>query len=55
MPVSDRLARIVAAHWFTTTILAVIVVNAVVLGLDVPGGRRPVRGRRSASSTTSAS
>jgi len=38
MPVSDRLARIVAAHWFTTTILAVIVVNAVVLGLETYQG-----------------
>ena len=35
---SDRLARIVAAHWFTTTILAVIVVNAVVLGLETYQG-----------------
>jgi voltage-gated sodium channel len=38
VPVSDRLARIVAAHWFTTTILAVIVVNAVVLGLETYQG-----------------
>ena len=35
---ADRLARIVAAHWFTTTILAVIVVNAVVLGLETYQG-----------------
>jgi hypothetical protein len=32
--VPDRLARIVSAHWFTTTVLVVIVVNAVVLGLE---------------------
>ncbi len=32
---SDRLARIVAAHWFTTTILAVIVVA------ELSGARRP--------------
>jgi len=36
--VADRLARIVGAHWFTTTILAVIVVNAVVLGLETYQG-----------------
>ena len=35
---ADRLARIVGAHWFTTTILAVIVVNAVVLGLETYQG-----------------
>jgi voltage-gated sodium channel len=34
----DRLARVVSAQWFTTTILAVIVVNAVVLGLDTYSG-----------------
>ena len=35
---SDRLARIVAAHWFTSTITAVILVNAVVLGLETYQG-----------------
>jgi voltage-gated sodium channel len=34
MSLPDRLARVVAAHWFTTAILGVIVVNAVVLGLE---------------------
>ena len=34
----DRLARVVAAPWFTTTILVVIVVNAVVLGLETYAG-----------------
>ena len=34
MSVSARLARVVSAHWFTTTVLVVIVVNAVVLGLE---------------------
>jgi voltage-gated sodium channel len=34
MSVPERLARIVAAHWFTTVVLVVIVVNAVVLGLE---------------------
>jgi voltage-gated sodium channel len=36
--VPQRLSRIVSAHWFTTTILAVIVVNAVVLGLETYAG-----------------
>ena len=34
MSASDRLARVVSAHWFTTAILVVIVANAVVLGLE---------------------
>ena len=38
MSIPERLARIVAAHWFTTTILGVIVVNAVVLGLGTYSG-----------------
>ncbi len=36
--VSDRLARVVQAHWFTTTILVVIVANAAVLGLETYAG-----------------
>jgi voltage-gated sodium channel len=32
--VPERLSRVVSAHWFTTTVLVVIVVNAVVLGLE---------------------
>ena len=38
MSVSARLARIVQAHWFTTTILVVIVANAAVLGLETYAG-----------------
>src|SRR5687767_10315105 len=38
MSVSARLARIVRSHWFTTTILVVIVVNAAVLGLETYAG-----------------
>jgi voltage-gated sodium channel len=38
MSVSARLARIVQAHWFTTTILVVICVNAAVLGLETYSG-----------------
>ena len=38
MSVSNRLARIVQAHWFTTTILVAIVANAVVLGLETYAG-----------------
>ena len=38
MSVSARLARIVQSHWFTTTILVVIVINAVVLGLETYAG-----------------
>ncbi len=38
MSVSARLSRIVAAPWFTTAILVVIVVNAVVLGLETYEG-----------------
>jgi voltage-gated sodium channel len=34
MSLPERLSRVVAAHWFTTVILVVIVVNAVVLGLE---------------------
>jgi voltage-gated sodium channel len=34
MSVSDRLARVVSAHWFTTAVLVVIVANAVALGLE---------------------
>ena len=35
---SERLTRIVAAHWFTTVVLVVIVVNAVALGLETYDG-----------------
>jgi voltage-gated sodium channel len=35
---SERLARVVSTHWFTTTVLVVIVVNAVVLGLETYDG-----------------
>ena len=35
---SARLARIVAAHWFTTVIMVVIVANAVALGLETYAG-----------------
>jgi voltage-gated sodium channel len=35
---SARLARIVAAHWFTTVIMVVIIVNAVALGLETYAG-----------------
>ena len=38
MSISERLGRVVHAHWFTTTILVVIVVNAVVLGLETYSG-----------------
>jgi len=38
MSVSNRLARIVQAHWFTTTILVAIIANAVVLGLETYAG-----------------
>ena len=38
MSVSNRLARIVQAHWFTTTILVAIVANAAVLGLETYAG-----------------
>jgi voltage-gated sodium channel len=38
MSIPARLARIVQSHWFTTTILVVIVVNAVVLGLETYAG-----------------
>jgi voltage-gated sodium channel len=34
----ERLSRVVSAHWFTTTVLVVIVVNAVVLGLETYAG-----------------
>lgn len=34
MGLPERLARVVQAHWFTTAVLAVIVVNAVALGLE---------------------
>jgi voltage-gated sodium channel len=36
--VPERLSRVVSAHWFTTTVLVVIVVNAVVLGLETYEG-----------------
>jgi len=36
--VSERLARIVAAHWFTTVVLVVIVANAIALGLETYDG-----------------
>ena len=35
---SERLTRIVGAHWFTTVVLVVIVVNAVALGLETYEG-----------------
>ena len=35
---SERLARIVAAHWFTTVVLVVIVANAIALGLETYDG-----------------
>jgi voltage-gated sodium channel len=35
---SERLARVVSAHWFTTAVLVVIVTNAVVLGLETYAG-----------------
>ena len=38
MTVPERLSRVVSAHWFTTTVLVVIVVNAVVLGLETYEG-----------------
>ena len=38
MSVPARLARIVAAPWFTTAVLIVIVVNAVALGLETYSG-----------------
>lgn len=38
MSVPDRLARVVQAHWFTTAVLVVIVVNAVALGLETYAG-----------------
>jgi voltage-gated sodium channel len=38
MSVPARLARIVQSHWFTTTILVVIVINAAVLGLETYAG-----------------
>jgi len=34
----ERLTRIVGAHWFTTVVLGVIVVNAVALGLETYEG-----------------
>ena len=38
MSIPNRLARVVQAHWFTTTILVAIVANAVVLGLETYAG-----------------
>ena len=38
MSIPERLTRIVQSHWFTTTILVVIVANAVVLGLETYAG-----------------
>ena len=35
---SERLTRIVGAHWFTTVVLVVIVANAVALGLETYEG-----------------
>lgn len=35
---SERLTRIVGAHWFTTAVLVVIVANAVALGLETYEG-----------------
>jgi len=38
LSIPDRLARVVQAPWFTTTILVVIVANAAVLGLETYAG-----------------